>query len=211
MDPADVAAVVVSHLHPDHFIDLVPLRHYLRWEQPRRRVRVLGPADLAARLDALHDESSGEVGRSEHPDAPAGELPAQVVAEGHKVDEVVRMEVADHDGGHVGRIHQPSEPRERALAEVEEQRGTTLPQQVGRPRCAWSVRVGRTRPDDVESHRRYGVVPWSPESPGASVGRPWCPLPGWPVLPGLLVAAGLPGLSVGLPLPGCGVVAGSAP
>ena len=56
MDPADVAAVVVSHLHPDHFIDLVPLRHYLRWEQPRRRVRVLGPADLAARLDALHDE-----------------------------------------------------------------------------------------------------------------------------------------------------------
>lgn len=56
IDPADLTAIWVSHLHPDHFIDLVPLRHYLRWELPRRRVRVLGPADLAARLDALHDE-----------------------------------------------------------------------------------------------------------------------------------------------------------
>ena len=45
----------ISHLHPDHFIDLVPLRHYLRYEfQPPRRVRVLGPSALAGRLDALH-------------------------------------------------------------------------------------------------------------------------------------------------------------
>ena len=57
MDPADVAAVVVSHLHPDHFIDLVPLRHYLRWELPRRRVRVLGPADLD-RLDSMLSTTS---------------------------------------------------------------------------------------------------------------------------------------------------------
>ena len=47
---------MVSHLHPDHFIDLVALRHYLRWESPRRRARVIGPAGLEARLDALHDE-----------------------------------------------------------------------------------------------------------------------------------------------------------
>ena len=33
-----------------------PLRHYLRWEKPRRRVRVIGPAGLDDRLDALHDE-----------------------------------------------------------------------------------------------------------------------------------------------------------
>jgi ribonuclease BN (tRNA processing enzyme) len=53
--PEDLDAVVVSHLHPDHFIDLVPLRHYLRYElEPRRRVRVLGPSDLGGRLDALH-------------------------------------------------------------------------------------------------------------------------------------------------------------
>ncbi len=55
VQPTDLAAVVVSHLHPDHFIDLVPLRHYLRWEfEPPRRLRVLGPSALADRLDALH-------------------------------------------------------------------------------------------------------------------------------------------------------------
>jgi len=55
--PSSLAAIVVSHLHADHFIDLVPLRHYLRYQfQPPRRMRVLGPADLAHRLDALHAE-----------------------------------------------------------------------------------------------------------------------------------------------------------
>jgi ribonuclease BN (tRNA processing enzyme) len=57
VDPAELGVVVISHLHPDHFIDLIPLRHYLRWEQPRRRVRVIGPGGLEARLDSLHDES----------------------------------------------------------------------------------------------------------------------------------------------------------
>ena len=57
VQPAELDAIVVSHLHPDHFIDLVPLRHYLRYEfSPPRHVRVLGPADLAVRLDALHAE-----------------------------------------------------------------------------------------------------------------------------------------------------------
>jgi ribonuclease BN (tRNA processing enzyme) len=56
VDPATLGAVVISHLHPDHFIDLVALRHYLRWEKPRRRVRVIGPEGLDERLDALHSE-----------------------------------------------------------------------------------------------------------------------------------------------------------
>jgi ribonuclease BN (tRNA processing enzyme) len=57
LDPADLDVIFISHLHPDHFIDLVALRHYLRWEQPHgRRVRVLGPAGLADRIDALHAE-----------------------------------------------------------------------------------------------------------------------------------------------------------
>ena len=57
VDPAELEAVVISHLHPDHFIDLVPLRHYLcRAEfQPGRRVRVLAPAGLDRRLDAVYD------------------------------------------------------------------------------------------------------------------------------------------------------------
>ncbi len=56
LDPATLGAIVISHLHPDHFIDLVPLRHYLRYERSPARVRVAGPAGLAARLDALHEE-----------------------------------------------------------------------------------------------------------------------------------------------------------
>jgi ribonuclease BN (tRNA processing enzyme) len=57
LDPASLDAVLISHLHPDHFIDLVPLRHYLRWGPGQgRRVRVLGPAQLGERMDALHAE-----------------------------------------------------------------------------------------------------------------------------------------------------------
>src|SRR4051794_28252040 len=56
IDPATLDVVAISHLHPDHFIDLVALRHYLRWEKPRRRVRVVGSVGLEERLDALHDE-----------------------------------------------------------------------------------------------------------------------------------------------------------
>ena len=53
-DPAALAAVAISHLHPDHFIDLIPLRHYVcRPElRPTRRVRLIAPQGLADRLDA---------------------------------------------------------------------------------------------------------------------------------------------------------------
>jgi ribonuclease BN (tRNA processing enzyme) len=54
LEPSTLSAIAISHLHPDHFIDLVPLRHYLRYEfQPPRRVTVLAPGALPARLDAL--------------------------------------------------------------------------------------------------------------------------------------------------------------
>jgi ribonuclease BN (tRNA processing enzyme) len=57
IEPSTIDLVAISHLHPDHFIDLVPLRHYLRWQfAPSRRVPVLGPRGLATRIDALHDE-----------------------------------------------------------------------------------------------------------------------------------------------------------
>lgn len=58
IEPSSLTAVAISHLHPDHFVDLVPLRHYLRYEfDPPRRVGVMGPAGLAQRLDALHDQA----------------------------------------------------------------------------------------------------------------------------------------------------------
>lgn len=54
LEPSDLLAVVVSHLHPDHFVDLVALRHYLRYElSPTRRMRVLAPDGLVGRLDGL--------------------------------------------------------------------------------------------------------------------------------------------------------------
>lgn len=57
LEPSTLDLVAISHLHPDHFVDLVALRHYLRWEfQPARRVAVTGPPGLAPRLDALHAE-----------------------------------------------------------------------------------------------------------------------------------------------------------
>ena len=56
VEPSTLDAIVVSHLHSDHFIDLVALRHYLVWQfRPARHVRVIGPAGLDTRLDALHD------------------------------------------------------------------------------------------------------------------------------------------------------------
>lgn len=56
-EPSTLDAVIVSHLHPDHFVDLVPLRHYLRYEfEPPRRVRVIAPDGLERRLDDLHAE-----------------------------------------------------------------------------------------------------------------------------------------------------------
>ena len=57
VEPSQLAGVVISHLHPDHFIDLVAFRHYLHYQfRPPRRVRVLGPAALAERIDCLHAE-----------------------------------------------------------------------------------------------------------------------------------------------------------
>jgi ribonuclease BN (tRNA processing enzyme) len=56
-EPSTIDLIAISHLHPDHFIDLVPLRHYLRWHfEPGRRVSVIAPRGLADRLDALHAE-----------------------------------------------------------------------------------------------------------------------------------------------------------
>lgn len=56
IEPADLDAVLISHLHPDHFIDLVPLRHYLAYQiTPPGVVRVVAPEGLSARIDALHD------------------------------------------------------------------------------------------------------------------------------------------------------------
>jgi ribonuclease BN (tRNA processing enzyme) len=57
-DPATLDAVFVSHLHPDHHIDLVALRHYLHYAVPEDSPSVMlrAPQELRARIDALHGE-----------------------------------------------------------------------------------------------------------------------------------------------------------
>ena len=76
LEPSTLSAILVSHLHPDHFVDLVPLRHYLRWHlSPSRRVRVIGPAGLGQRLDGLHAE----------PGFSAGALDIEALTEGSAV------------------------------------------------------------------------------------------------------------------------------
>jgi ribonuclease BN (tRNA processing enzyme) len=57
IEPSQVSGIAVSHLHPDHFIDLVALVHYLRYQvHPPGRVRVHAPRALPERLDALLGE-----------------------------------------------------------------------------------------------------------------------------------------------------------
>jgi ribonuclease BN (tRNA processing enzyme) len=57
VDPADVDAVVLSHLHPDHYLDLtgwfVARRHYP--SRPTRQLPVLGPPGTPERLARAHD------------------------------------------------------------------------------------------------------------------------------------------------------------
>jgi len=75
LEPADLAGVVVSHLHPDHFVDLVALRHYLRFEfDPPRRMRVIGPAGLRQRLDGVTGESGFAAGTLDFEDRGEGQV-----------------------------------------------------------------------------------------------------------------------------------------
>jgi ribonuclease BN (tRNA processing enzyme) len=58
IEPSTLDAILISHLHPDHFVDLVPLRNYLAYQlRPARSVRVVAPMGLADRIDALHDQA----------------------------------------------------------------------------------------------------------------------------------------------------------
>jgi ribonuclease BN (tRNA processing enzyme) len=75
LEPADLAGIVISHLHPDHFVDLVALRHYLRYEfDPPRRVRVIAPAGLAGRLDGVTGEPGFAAGTLEIEDRAVGHI-----------------------------------------------------------------------------------------------------------------------------------------
>ena len=54
LDPRALTAVIVGHLHGDHFLDLVPLRYLFPWAGGvERRLPVLIPPGQRERIDAL--------------------------------------------------------------------------------------------------------------------------------------------------------------
>ena len=56
-DPSTLSAIVISHLHPDHHVDLVALRHLLRYGMGEpRRVLLFAPGELRERYDAFLGE-----------------------------------------------------------------------------------------------------------------------------------------------------------
>ncbi len=58
--PEDLDLVVISHLHPDHFVDLLALRVYMVWGPGAgRRVRVAGPPGLRELLARFGDDGLG--------------------------------------------------------------------------------------------------------------------------------------------------------
>src|SRR3989337_1793294 len=56
-EPRTLDAIFISHLHPDHHIDLVALRHYLKSGCPTATtVPLHAPGDIRARYDVLNGE-----------------------------------------------------------------------------------------------------------------------------------------------------------
>lgn len=56
-DPSTVTAVVISHEHADHHVDLIPLRHLLRYGYPEpRSVGLHVPEALRRRYDVFSNE-----------------------------------------------------------------------------------------------------------------------------------------------------------
>jgi ribonuclease BN (tRNA processing enzyme) len=51
--PETLDAVVISHLHADHNVDLIPLRHFVQFEKDGHAPALFGPTDLRARFDAF--------------------------------------------------------------------------------------------------------------------------------------------------------------
>ncbi|HUP54521.1 MAG TPA: MBL fold metallo-hydrolase [Methylomirabilota bacterium] len=63
LDPRDLTAVVIGHMHGDHYLDLVGLRYLFPWGEPAERpLAVHLPPGGRARLDALATAVSERAG-----------------------------------------------------------------------------------------------------------------------------------------------------
>ena len=50
LPPAGIDAVVISHMHADHNVDLIPLRHWVRYDNNGKGPALFGPTDLRPRF-----------------------------------------------------------------------------------------------------------------------------------------------------------------
>ena len=90
---------------------------------------------------------------AQHPDPPRRlELVAQVVAQRHQIDEVVRMQVAHYDGIQILGPDPGEDPWERSLAKVQQDGRRAVGNQVAGPRGAFAVRVGGPGAEHRQSH-----------------------------------------------------------
>jgi len=81
--PEDLDLVVISHLHPDHFIDLLALRVYMVWGPGAgRRLRVVGPPGLRALLACLAEDGLDAAFAFEE---LTGEAPVTQLADGVRI------------------------------------------------------------------------------------------------------------------------------
>jgi hypothetical protein len=103
------------------------------------------------------------------------ELPPQVVAHRHEVDEVIGVQVADEDGIDGARFERGRQPGKRPLAEVEDDRRGAGTYQVRGARRSDLIGVRRSSPEDVETHPRGrdGIHGVSVADPGSAFQSCW--------------------------------------
>jgi ribonuclease BN (tRNA processing enzyme) len=166
IEPSALDAVVISHLHPDHFIDLIPLRHYLAYQlRPPRSLRVIAPAGLADRIDALHAQPGFTAVTLEcEPFAdepvPIGDLTLEAIRVTHTADShAVRIAPAASTGG-PGLVYSGDcgvaddlapliRPGDTLLVEVSFGAGPVPPKALHLDAPAIAGLVARTRPGRV--------------------------------------------------------------
>jgi len=60
-DPADIEALVLSHLHMDHVADIYPLRLYLNFDRPQKQLNVYAPEGAVKQLACVLSPKGFEI------------------------------------------------------------------------------------------------------------------------------------------------------
>jgi ribonuclease BN (tRNA processing enzyme) len=101
--PGTLAAVIISHLHADHCVDLVALRHWVRYENGGRGPALYGPRELRARFDAFQGQADFLADLAGGPLEPGPLRIGSLLVEARHVTHIAdsfafRVSVADSDG-----------------------------------------------------------------------------------------------------------------